>query len=328
MNPKDEDREDGPGTRAATGVWAADLAAVAGELYSLVPGEFTAARNGRAKTARAGGDPGLARRIGELPKPSTAAWVVNMMATRRRPEIEEFLQVGASLREAEHDLDPEAFRQLNRHRHQLLLDLAAESRVVAAGLGYKISGAVAAEVEQTLRAALADPGAAAAVRSGQLIRTLVPEGVDGSAIAAAVAVPEALGDAAAEPVGHQDEIPGTPAPDTPGTADKTDSRQADIAQRRQARDAEATQRRAAARAAAAQAAAALDELNKQIRETAARREALRRELKDLRERTARLEQDAAAADWEARRLERDRTKAVRAADEARRRAGRARGDQA
>lgn len=67
-----------------------DLAAAASELYGLPPGDFTAARNERAKAARAEGNALLAKQVGRLPKPSTAAWAINMLARRRAQELPRF----------------------------------------------------------------------------------------------------------------------------------------------------------------------------------------------------------------------------------------------
>jgi hypothetical protein len=80
---------------------------------------------------------------------------------------------------------------------------------VAEQQGRKISGTVATEVEQTLRAATADEGAAAAVRSGRLLRALSADGVDVVDLDGAVAVPEAAWavPAAAPPPARR---PGTP----------------------------------------------------------------------------------------------------------------------
>jgi hypothetical protein len=62
---------------------------------------------------------------------------------------------------------------------------------VAEQQGRKISAAVAAEVEATLRAATVDEGAASAVRSGRLLRVLSADGVDRVDLRDAVAVPGA-----------------------------------------------------------------------------------------------------------------------------------------
>jgi hypothetical protein len=61
-----------------------DLDEAAGELYGLPPEEFTAARKEREAAARGDGDRELARAIAGLGKPSTAAWVCNLLV-RARP---------------------------------------------------------------------------------------------------------------------------------------------------------------------------------------------------------------------------------------------------
>ena len=142
-----------------------DLANVADELYALPLAEFTAARNARAKQARSEGQPLLAKQIAKLPKPSTAAWAVNVLARRRREEIGQVLDLGASLREAQEGLDPAAMRVLGRERTRLLAAVVRDAREAAGELGVKVSDAAAEEMEQTLHAAMADPQAAEAVRS-------------------------------------------------------------------------------------------------------------------------------------------------------------------
>jgi hypothetical protein len=69
---------------------------------------------------------------------------------------------------------------------------------VAEQHGRKISGAIATEVEETLRAATADEGAAAATRSGRLLRGLSADGVDVVELAGAVALPSIAAPAAAD----------------------------------------------------------------------------------------------------------------------------------
>ncbi len=52
------------------------------ELYSARPEDFTALRARLAATAKRGGDAAAARRISGSRKPTTAAWVVNLLALR------------------------------------------------------------------------------------------------------------------------------------------------------------------------------------------------------------------------------------------------------
>lgn len=174
--------------RRLAGVAAGDaLGEVAEELYALAPSEFTAARNEAAKQARADGDKGLSGRITSLRKPSTAAWVVNLLVREAVDEVTQMLDVGEALQRAQADLDGEALRELNRQRRKLITVMAQKGRAHARDRGVKVSGSVAEQVEQTLHAAMVDSDAAAAVRSGMLVEPLAPEGFGGLKVANAMA---------------------------------------------------------------------------------------------------------------------------------------------
>jgi hypothetical protein len=169
------------------------LLSIAEELYSLPPTEFTGTRNQWAKQTRADGDPELAKRVGELRKPSVSAWVVNMMMRHQGDQMAQVLDLGASLRQAQSDLDGEALRELTRQRRQLTTAVTHQGRTLAAELGQKVTETVADQVQSTLHAAMVDEQAAAAVRSGMLVAALAATGVDGADVADAVAVPAAIG---------------------------------------------------------------------------------------------------------------------------------------
>ncbi|MFV0138119.1 hypothetical protein ACLGIH_34035 [Streptomyces sp. HMX87] len=62
-----------------------DLETVSDELYGLRPGDFTAARNERAKAARSAGDRELAEQIRRLRRPTLAAWAGNLLV-RQQPD--------------------------------------------------------------------------------------------------------------------------------------------------------------------------------------------------------------------------------------------------
>jgi chromosome segregation ATPase len=83
-------------------------------------------------------------------------------------------------------------RELGRERRTLLASALDAACSVAEQHGRRISGAVATAVEQTLRAATADEGAAAAVQSGRLLQVLSADGVDTVDLDGAVAVPGAV----------------------------------------------------------------------------------------------------------------------------------------
>ena len=131
----------------------------------------------------------LAAEVRALPKPSVAAWAVNMLAAHSPEILRELAELGTSMQAAQDALDAADLRRLAQERRQLLAGAVKAARALAAQQGRAISAAVATEVEQTLRAATADPGAAAAVQSGCLLRALSADGVDVVDLAGAVAVP-------------------------------------------------------------------------------------------------------------------------------------------
>ncbi len=171
---------------------------VARRLYALPFDEFVPARTVAAKDAAASDRP-LSQAIRELPKPSVAAWAVNMLAHHRPEAVQQLSDLGQTMQDAQASLDAAALRELARERRKLLGEAVTAARLAAEGHGRKISGPVATEVEETLRAATADPAAAAAVQSGMLLRVLSADGVDQVDLNGAVAVPSALGTPLARP---------------------------------------------------------------------------------------------------------------------------------
>ena len=169
------------------------LLSIAEELYSLPPGEFTGTRNQWAKQTKGDGDAELAKRVTELRKPSVAAWVVNMLMRHQGDQMSQVLDLGASLRQAQSDLDGDALRELTRQRRQLTTAVTRQGRTLAGELGQKVTEAVADQVQDTLHAAMVDEDAAAAVRSGLLVSALAATGVGSADVVDAVAVPAAIG---------------------------------------------------------------------------------------------------------------------------------------
>ncbi|MGP4031220.1 hypothetical protein [Pseudarthrobacter sp. 1C304] len=169
------------------------LADIAAQLYALPFDEFVAARTAAAKTAAAAKDRrALAGEVRSLPKPSVAAWTVNMLAARWPETLRELAGLGQSMRAAQSSLDAPELRRLGQERRQLLSGAVKAAQAAAEQQGRKISGAIATEVEETLRAATADAGAAAAVQSGRLLRALSADGVDVVDLSGAVALPGLL----------------------------------------------------------------------------------------------------------------------------------------
>lgn len=168
------------------------LLAVADELYGLELSEFTPARDARANALK-GSDPDLARLVRALRKPSTAAWVVNLLVRRESEQVDQVLAVGAALRQAQADLAGEELRGLTRQRRQLTAAVTGRARALAAEHGLRVTGSVADQVEATLTAAMVDEECSRALRSGLLLASLASTGLDAVDVAGSVALPEALG---------------------------------------------------------------------------------------------------------------------------------------
>lgn len=183
---------------------SADLLEIADELYALPLGDFTVARDAKAKELK-GTD--LAPLVKALKKPSLAAWVVDLLVRREAEQVEQVLSVGAALREAQQAMSGDDLRALTRQRRQLTAAVTQQARSLAAGEGVKVTQAVADQVEATLTAAMVDETCAQAVRSGMLVAALATTGLDEVDVAAAVAVPGALGFVATT---REAEAPGPP----------------------------------------------------------------------------------------------------------------------
>lgn len=189
------------------------LAAIAFDLYALPFDEFVAARTSAAKAASGSGKE-LVAAVKGLPKPSVAAWAVNMLAFHEPGVLAQLAALGQRMRAAQASLDAAGLRELSRERRTLLGTAVDTAQFVAERQGRSISATIAADVEQTLRAMTADEGAAAAAQSRLLVKTLSADGVDTVDLDGAVAVPGAVPRPSAP-------APTTPAPGTPPPAPRT-----------------------------------------------------------------------------------------------------------
>ncbi|MFE2985135.1 hypothetical protein [Streptomyces sp. NPDC059262] len=142
---------------------------VAEDLYRLPPVQFTAARNAQVVEAKRAGDAAAARRIAAFHKPTLAAWVSNLLA-RQKEEAGQLLELAEALREAHRTLDPEQFRTLSHQQHAVIAGLARQAGGLARQAGQPVSPSVLHEVEQTLRAVLADPEVAEQWATGRLTK--------------------------------------------------------------------------------------------------------------------------------------------------------------
>ncbi|MGW5921160.1 hypothetical protein ACWFPY_19425 [Nocardia fluminea] len=228
---------------------------VAGELYTLDPGDFVSTRAERAAQARADGDRDLAKAITALRKPTVAAWTVNLLARHAPREIAALLDLGDALRSAQRQLSGDKLRALGTQRQQVVNAMTKRAAELAAEHDRPASEQVLREVGQTLTAALADPEVADLVRTGVLPTTVT---YDGFGPAGLVAI-----------TGGKATTPKRPSKPRPAPKDTEAERRAQAQQ--ELDDAEsglaaARADRDAAEAAAAQAESDLDEVETRIAE--------------------------------------------------------------
>ena len=261
------------------------LLAIADELYGLPLADFTPARDALVKEHKA--DKDLAAAIKRLKKASVAAWVVNLLVRRDPEQVDQVLQVGAALREAQATLAADQLREFTKQRRQLTASVTTSARRLARAEGLKVTEAVAEQVEATLTAAMIDEDAARAVRSGLLVASVTATGMGELDLSGAVALPEALGFEATPRTAPEPEPPRRPqlhvVPDPDAEA--------------KARAA-ADERVAEAEAALAGARSEGEEAERAVEELQARTLQLQAEIDELRSRIAQLESDLEDVDEE------------------------------
>jgi hypothetical protein len=293
---------------------------IADELYRLPPSDFTAAREERVKEARQTGDRELAAAIHSLRKPSAGAWLANLLVRERGEEVDQLLQLGAALREAQQGLAGEDLRALSRQRHQVINALTREARTLARDAGGRVSSDTALELEGTLEAALSDEDAAAALRAGRLTTPMRP-GATGFGIPSSdTGFGGRSSDTAAPPAKQPSLrlVKGSPkrakSDEAKEKAERDRLRDERAAADRAVRAAEQDDR--AARETAEAAAAAVDRESTEA-------EQVRRRIEDLEAEIGRLKGDESLARRNLHRLEKERDTTARRAVAARKRLERA-----
>ena len=256
-----------------------ELTAIADALYAGPADSFTEMRNQAAKGV---GDKDLAGRVKKLKKPSVSAWAVNLLVRRESEQIDSVLGLAGQLRAAAEALDGEELRALTRQRRQLTAALASSAKALAREGGVRLTGPVLEQVEGILNAAMLDPVAAQAVRTGRLVTAFTSTGVSELDVADVVAVPESI-DVHATPVAPESEDEEEPVPlhVVPDGGAKLAAAEDALA--------EADEHVAAAERELSEAEAAIEELN-------ARRLQLQGEADELRRRLAAIEDDVDQVD--------------------------------
>jgi hypothetical protein len=291
-----------------------DLDEVADELYALPPEEFIPARKAREDEAKADGDKALAKEINSLPKPSTAAWVCNLLVREAHDEIAGLVELGTLVREAQESLAGDQLRALDIQRRQLVTALTRQARKLAYEHGHTVSTAVATQVEETLRAAMADPDAGEALLSGRLTSPLTYSGMGlGEQRPHLRVVPP--------PKAERPTPAPKPTPDRSGSADERRRRKEEEArqaaeEKRRRELAEARQAAEDAEAAAEEAAEVADAERAKAEELAAREDELTTRIEFLTRELARVREECSTVGTDRARVERRR----KAADHRRREA--------
>ncbi|UOQ90079.1 transposase [Agromyces endophyticus] len=280
----------------------------AAALYALRPDEFTAARNTRARELR-DDDRELADAVGALKRPSPAAWLANQLVRHRGDEVEQLLELGEELRDAQDDLDAVSLARFAKERRRLVAALAQEAGGLADELGSPVRQPVLDELAQTLQAGMADAAAAEAVRSGRLVRGLEAVGVEVDLDGAVAGEP---GDVEAA---SRRRTSSSSRSRRAGADAATEARER--AEREQEERRERERAASAAEERAAEASAALDDLEHELSDIDDRMAADTERRDELDDELRELEERLAESGRERRRLARDRDRAARAAESAR-----------
>jgi len=133
--------------------------------------DFTSGRNQLAKSLRSDGEAEAADWVKGLMKPSRAAWLVNQLAVRKPKEVGRLLEAGRELRAAQEDMlsgsaDREKLRASAGAEQQAIDSLLETAEAI--GREHGVGAQMLTRVEDTLRAASADPEVAEAIERGRL----------------------------------------------------------------------------------------------------------------------------------------------------------------
>jgi hypothetical protein len=186
------------------------------ELYSVKPAGFTALRKKLTDAAKQRGDAAAAKQISSARKPTTAAWIVNLLALQHKEIKKRLSDLGDRLRDAHAAMDGERIRRLSaeqRHTVNELVRTAFQAADVK-----NPSAAVREDVTGTLQAAIADSDITAQL--GRLSRPEQWSGFGGLGVTAPVTT-----------TGRR--ATSTPNKDTDDMAQRRDELKAQLAQAKQ-----------------------------------------------------------------------------------------------
>ncbi len=124
-------------------------------IYQLPLGEFVQARNDLAAALKKGGDPGAAKRVRDLPKPSASAWAINQLYWTARPELDELLFIGDRYRRVQKAAlagDGSELSDAERERRRAIEEAIRRVRYILAEGGQAASEPLMRRITTTLEA--------------------------------------------------------------------------------------------------------------------------------------------------------------------------------
>jgi hypothetical protein len=237
-----------------------------------------------------------------------------------RAEIEGLVELGGLLREAQENLAGDQLRALSSQRGQLISALTRQASALAREHGRPISTAVADQVEETLRAAMADPEAGEVLLSGRLTSPMSYTG-----LGTTVARPDLrlVRPPAPEPPSRPQRPTPAATPPKPSADERRRAREQEQAEARRAAEERRRRELAEARRAAEEATAAADEAQaaaederQRFDELDERRRSLDARVAELADELARAEGEVAEVAAQLKRAERRRRSAEHEAAEA------------
>ena len=272
----------------------ADLQSIAGDLYGVPLDEFITTRTERYEAARDDDQKALARQIKALRKPHAAAWALNMMFRERLDLIQDVIDLGDDLREAQAASDGSTIRRLDLTRRELMKKMIREATYVANQKGLSLSAAASDGMEQTLWAAMLDPDAAGAVLTGLLVAPIAA-GMEASDLDGIVAIPDTSFRRTTQAPDEDDRKDAVPSPQEVEAA---------------TRDVEAKEE------LAAEARRQANAISRKQKGLHTRLERLEEDREELREQLRALEEDIAALEQDVGEVDHDGRAAVALADQA------------
>jgi len=124
-------------------------------LYRLPLGEFVQARNDLAAALKKGGDPGAAKRVRDLPKPSASAWAVNLLYWTARPELDQLIVIGDRYRRAQQAAlagDGSELSDAERERRRAIEEAIRRVRYILAESGQAASESLMRRITTSIEA--------------------------------------------------------------------------------------------------------------------------------------------------------------------------------